>query len=170
MLKITYCKWIYTSEALACAYLESIFQLLALGIIQRFGSLHLTHYLTPLGSHDQAVRVDDTVQAAEATVLRQQGEQIAGGSVELHLSGDILQCGGLYVALRRRVTQQIAHLRIRAHLALQPLQILLDRIERLGLGGSGIERTGIAALQSEDLHRWLDQLSGGRASAQLTSL
>uniref|UniRef100_A0A2M4A495 Uncharacterized protein n=1 Tax=Anopheles triannulatus TaxID=58253 RepID=A0A2M4A495_9DIPT len=149
--------------------LESIFQLLALSIIQWFRCLDFAHDLTTLSSHDQAERIDDTVQAAETSILSQHGEQVTGGRVELYLGGNVLQGGGLHVTLGRGITQQIAHLRVRAHLVLEALQVLLHSIERLRLGGGRVEGASIPTLQTEHLHRWLYQLSGGRAGAQLTS-
>uniref|UniRef100_T1E7J5 Putative secreted protein n=1 Tax=Anopheles aquasalis TaxID=42839 RepID=T1E7J5_ANOAQ len=149
--------------------LESIFQLFALSIIQWFRCLDLAHHLTALGGHDQAERINDTVQAAQASILSQHGEQVTSGRVELYLGSNILQGGSLHVALGRGITQQIAHLRVRAHLVLEPFQVLLHSIQRLRLGGGRVEGAGIPTLQTEHLYRWLNQLSGGRAGAQLTS-
>lgn len=104
--------------------------------------------LTAVGAHQRTVGVDDLDGVVETTVLGQGIKEVLGQVVVLAGSEQLLDTSLLLDTVDGGVLEELTELDVLLDNALDSLQVSLDGIQSLLLGGSGVEGSGVATLNS----------------------
>lgn len=104
--------------------------------------------LTAVGAHQGTVGVNDLDGIVETTVLGQGIEEVLGQVVVLAGSEQLLNTSLLLDTVDGGVLEELTELGVLLDNALDSLQVGLDGIQSLLLGGSGVEGSGVATLDS----------------------
>lgn len=131
--------------------LEALLEVLFEGLGGRDDDLDLS----AVGLHDLEEAVDDLVGLVEATVLGQDGEQVAGqvGRTFRALGRDRggeegVESGGAVLVREDGVREEVVDLGVGADGGFDALEVRLDLLEGVGLGGGGEEGAGVLASEA----------------------